>query len=407
MMFQIQAGNFWAGNFWERTSFGDFRLWLFLFSLIVYGIWGSPTPDQITADIFLTGALLMIAAGFSNSFSIFRQSGFLALGLCVPVVIGLVHGNELYAMVRDVIPFVFLFLPCLLRHLFKKGNVEHLQTQYNLFLVTLIALGFLFAFRSIDDLIFNPGVILSFEKDFLYLANSPILLFALLYLSGWFLTRNKNLLSPKTFLFFAVFPVFFSAIALDLQRAGFFALFICLLYWLFFSFPRRPVYLMALSGFCFLGFLMFQPVFLSIFQEISFKNSVVGLNARAEEALSVFSVIGESFLSAVFGLGWGGTFFSVAAGNTDVGFTHNIFTYFLLKAGFIGLIFICIYLTKFVKDLVFIHQYNKVLSLSLAFPFLIHCFFYAGFKSLDFGLLLLMIIISKNLIAQKLYETKV
>src|SRR4051812_36752154 len=88
-------------------------------AILLYAAAGSPTPDNPGIVEALIGALLLLAAEPGSAASIFhprapwRRAGqALALyGLSVPVIGGLAHGAGLTAILRDIIPFLFLLLP--------------------------------------------------------------------------------------------------------------------------------------------------------------------------------------------------------------------------------------------------------------------------------------------------------
>ncbi|MCK5374452.1 MAG: hypothetical protein KAJ40_04140, partial [Alphaproteobacteria bacterium] len=74
-----------------------------------------------------------------------------------------------------------------------------------------------------------------------------------------------------------------------------------------------------------------------------------------------------------------------------VNFTHNFFSSMMLKSGLIGMMLCCAYLSGLIGRLMRVISKNPVLGLAIAAPVFIDLTFYASFKSLDFGLMLLMI----------------
>ena len=101
--------------------------------------------------------------------------------------------------------------------------------------------------------------------------------------------------------------------------------------------------------------------------------------------------VGPSPGSILFGKGWGATLASPAVGGMVVNYTHNLLTALWLKTGLIGLILAGLYIAGLAKGLVPLLWTNPVLAVALAVPLVIDTLLYASYKSLDFGLILLLI----------------
>ncbi|HEY0901002.1 MAG TPA: hypothetical protein VGD95_02655, partial [Micavibrio sp.] len=103
----------------------------------------------------------------------------------------------------------------------------------------------------------------------------------------------------------------------------------------------------------------------------------------------------ESFrdqpLSLLWGQGWGAGLVSPAVGPDMVNYTHNLFTTYLLKGGLVAVALVFIYLVGLCRGLWPLIWAHPVRALAVAAPFFIDITLYASFKSLDFGLLLLLI----------------
>jgi len=103
------------------------------------------------------------------------------------------------------------------------------------------------------------------------------------------------------------------------------------------------------------------------------KTRVHGGNMRLDEGVAVLEMIGRDLPSALFGTGWGGTFQSPAVADIRVNFTHSLPSALLLKTGLIG--------------------FDRTVGFMLSGPLLISSLLYASYKSLDFGFLLLLIVV--------------
>ena len=112
---------------------------------------------------------------------------------------------------------------------------------------------------------------------------------------------------------------------------------------------------------------------------------------RLMEWQAVLSQIDSNTLTALFGKGWGSAFFSPAVGNVPVTFTHSLLSMYLLKIGIFGTALLCAYFTSLLYQAKTNIAQSPFLFLTLLFPFLIGIFLYANFKSLGFGIILLML----------------
>ncbi|MBI4031221.1 MAG: hypothetical protein HY370_06045, partial [Proteobacteria bacterium] len=181
------------------------------------------------------------------------------------------------------------------------------------------------------------------------------------------------------------------AMMLITQRASIGAIILSVSFWLFLAFIHRPGR-------------AFVPVLLVAFalwagwdgvsfvaQEASRKTAMVGLNMRWAEAIAVADQLTGSFWTVLFGKGWGATVASPAVGGVIVNFTHSLITTYWLKTGLLGLSLVFLYFCHMGIILLRLLRSQPVLAAALAGPLLIDIFLYASFKSLDFGLVLLLL----------------
>lgn len=383
-----------------------FQIFCFSLACIIYGLFGSPTPNSPGLVEAVTGVLLILAvggAGFAHSVRsvTFRATGeraggavFLAYGLSAPLLVALSSGHALSSVVRDLLPFLFLFCPLFFAPLFSERREDG-----RVVLWCLVLIGLLFSLRS---LAMQTGLCGFFCADeLLYLENMPTVLFACLFLIGagmnFFMrghSAHKSLVFPL-FLVLAGIPLL--ALALSLQRAslGAVLIYVLIVFGLhFYSRPKRSVFALVVLGIFIFCSAVFVPLADFPTAEILGKTALVGFNNRPQEAAAVWDAVAQNPLSLFFGLGWGAHFNSPAVGGLSVNFTHNFFTTMLLKAGLCGLIFSVVYIAGLIRVLARTISSDAVLGLALAAPFFIDILLYASFKSLDFGLTLLMIRLS-------------
>jgi hypothetical protein len=392
----------------DRT---DCRFAAFVLSSLIYAVYGEPTPDRFGwAEIFV-GVLLVYAAGIGAALSClrFQTAGlclwqntgkiFLIYGMVVPVSVGIIKANDPLLIVRDVIPFVFIFIPLFFGPLIWKKEVYGAVTCR-----VLVFIGLMFSLRAIMPALSGSsggGNWLTFAlSDPAYLVNAPTVLFSAILLSGLAGKSIYQAVSFRSFvrsgIFLALAAVPFATMVLLTQRAGLGLIAVSFFFLSCIALVRSPAKAVApllLSG----GILfIFGDDIQAILHLFAMKTSLVGLNMRMQEAVAVLDLLNSSLRDTLFGTGWGGTLKSPAVAGMDVNFTHSLITTYLLKTGIIGTIFVIVYLAGLANTLFRILFHNPVLAVALAAPFFIDVFLYASFKSLDFGLILLLIAAQQN-----------
>ena len=114
---------------------------------------------------------------------------------------------------------------------------------------------------------------------------------------------------------------------------------------------------------------------------------------RWQEMQAVFGAINHSAFSLLFGNGWGAQYASPAVAGDIVNFTHNFFSGLLLKAGLVGVCLSLFYFGMLIRGLGSLSKRAPVFVLAISGPLLINLFLYASYKSLDFGLILFLVVL--------------
>lgn len=381
---------------------------LFAGAVLLYALQGSPTPDYPGMVEALVGLLLTLSA-LSCLPALFAQPQaggalwyeagkiLLLAGVSFPFAVGVVAGNAPSLIVRDIIPFLFMMMPVLYAPIFREK-----PQLFKSFLGLVIIAGALSAFRAFAEsfsgiagltaLLFPSGS----NNELYYLANVPTVLFAALFLTGcacrFFIDARRLRDIAYTGLCAAAAGLILLPVALTLQRAslGFFILYTGIAFGAALIYrPRRALLLLPLL---LAALWPLADTIYALFQALAHKTALVGGNMRVEDARAVWMEISGSPISLLFGKGWGAVFTSPAAGGVSVNFTHNLPTSFLLKTGLSGLTLALLYLYGLGRLLfTIILPHRPLLALALAGPILIDLTLYASFKSLDFGLVLLVI----------------
>ncbi len=385
----------WEGSFLVNISSYDYRIICLVLACMIYAAFGSPTPDFIGgAEVFIA-VLLALSIGIGRVYDVFFKKDklrfwksaayvFLIYGMSVPLIVAVLSGHDIGMILRDIIPFLFWFLP-----LFLLPVLRVKPRYFRNILFSALIIGLLFSLRSLVMRFSGGG------GELLYLENMPTVLFACLFMIGVamsFIMRGltlKNVIVFAALIILSLFPI--AVMSLTLQRAslGAVVIYIALLMgYFFYKAPARSMVLLIIGMLTiFIINISFSDIFLSLWE----KTQRVGLNMRIQEAKAVWEVISVNPPSFLFGIGWGGQFNSPAVGGLSVNFTHNFFTTLLLKTGVVGVISCIAYIAGLLERLSRVIIKNPVLGLAIVAPVLIDLTLYASFKSLDFGLILLMI----------------
>ncbi|MEZ5814475.1 MAG: hypothetical protein R3E13_07160 [Alphaproteobacteria bacterium] len=296
----------------------------------------------------------------------------------MPLIGGVIGGNGPGFIIRDVIPFLFLFLPLFI--------VVHNRA---LILCGVLAVGVLFGLRAGFDVSFLGGG----DKLF-YLANMPSVFFAAVFFAGaavsGFAERFNVRAVLKALVFVGLAGVCLLPILETQQRAsvGVFVLSMAAVFGVYlWRHPRRVVFVL---GVLVLALVLVLPELRGVFEALGRKSELVGMNMRAEEWRAVWAEISAHPFSLLVGKGWGATFSSPAVAGIEVNFTHGLVSSLLLKTGLVGAGMGLFYIGALGRGLLNSWREHLVLIVALAGAILIDVFLYASFKSLDFGLMLLL-----------------
>lgn len=384
----------------------NIRAVAFIAALLIYALFCTPTPDHIGGAEALVMAGLLAAMGVGG----LMQAGhiwlipdeplwimparlLLVYGLSVPLITGLLQGHPASLIARDIIPFLFLLLPLLLPMSFMDRAVVARWFPW-----VLSLMGVIFAGRVLAGFVVHIGtgtLPVGYVPDPDNLVNAPTVLFASLFLTGIggiYLTSAKT---PRTVLMAFMCLTLTFLLLLGMagigQRAHIGAWVLTVLCWMGMLLVWRPRVLLWPLVLGLVALICLWPFAQDIVAGLWQKNTVVGLNNRVEEAMTVWESFRDRPWALLFGQGWGASIVSPAVGPNPVNYTHNLFTTYLLKGGFPAVLLVMLYLGTLGFGLWRLLWRHPVAALAVAAPFLIDVTLYASFKSLDFGLLLVLI----------------
>lgn len=380
----------------------DFRFCCLVGAVGVYALFGSPTPNAPGWSEALIAIFLCLAVGVPGVYNVLKPASprfmwksagraLLIYGLCISLPLGILNGQDGVHIIRDMTPFLFFLLPLFLHDIFdRRPDAVHL------FLLVLIVLGLAFSFRAVPEVIgWWQG---SYVGELYYFSNAPSVLFAGILLVGFGVQNFIEKFSPRSLFLFsgcfflALVPL--AAVVFSLQRASFGAFLLAMVIFLAVGVVRSPARGMFLISLLFLVVLSFFPVIAQFMELMVQKTGDVGFNSRFEEIAAVWGEIAGSPMTVLFGSGWGGMFESPAVAGIRVNYTHSLLSAMILKTGIFGFGLTLCYLVGLTVMLVDVFRRDVALFLALAAPFLIDVFLYASYKSLDFGLILVLVAVS-------------
>lgn len=392
-------------------SHNAIRQLLALSIFVIYGLFSSPTPDSIGLAEALIALLLvaLIVSSFDLRVLFVRSStkvDFLVIcALCfwllmtVLPLVGMLRGNNLNDVIRDMIPalYAFIFLLLWTSSSMNKASIE------SAIILGLVFVGMAFSLRyfQVDGVNWrNVGKATMFG-DMRYLPQDPAVTFAAIFslCEAFRFLNRKNLIFCITLLLIS--GVCISALIGMSVRAP------ILLYFLVVALYATII---GNLGIRFAIALLLIVLAINGWQTIestggiiSNKFSSVGFNSKEKEALAILAQIFQNPWIFFFGTGWGGLIETPTL-SSEVRFVHNFALYYFVKAGLVGLIFAAalIYKSFFVllgvvckwafapRFKACFVNYESSVAIAILATFSSSLFLQANFKSLSFGFLMFL-----------------
>jgi hypothetical protein len=358
---------------------------LFYFSIIAYGLFSSPTPDNFGWPEAMVALSILISFAHPSSFnSLIQKPQSLSLGFhhlffvyvaTIPLFLGLLYGHNSQSIIRDYIPVLLLCIPIITPRIWNKNHLEW----------ALIICGTSFAIRFLIDFIsFNA-------HGMLYLANSPLVPFTTLIGFHW-ITMTQPTTSQwfKRFIGLVIFIIGVMAMILMAQRAPLVLSLLGVSIIIGFRIIQSPIRTTLINLILGIIGISLIPLFWVEILSISNKFLTIGDNNRLADIQAVLYQV------TIWGHGWGYEWQSPAVADYWVRYTHNMTTYYWLKTGFIGAIlsigFIYIWGLESLKAC----KHNIAIGLAIFVPLTIHFFLYTGYKTFDLSLLLTFLVLCNH-----------
>jgi len=374
----------------KSVFYGFFILAIFF----IYGLFSFPFPRYVGLYEVVIGLLIVflifISGGYSDVFKFNDGSAGARVGvvnrfiflylLIVPTLVFVFYQWELSDFFRDVVPLFYIFMPIFFRKI-DEGIVRF-------FIIGMLVAGTFFSLRYIYESGFDfrstVGYVFYDEKS--YYSYDPSVLFSLIY-SFQRLLFAKDKIFLK-FVFFAISVVTLVSLLGVTQRAPV-GLFIFFTICAFFVSSKKFTGILV-SVFLFILFYDVASDFLSSTIDALFdKQASHGDNNKIAEIYDALNSLNDIH-SFLFGLGWGSLFYS-SAYNSYFSNAHVVFSYFLIKSGFLGFLLFGIY-SFYISDMLRkIFHKDFIIFFSVLAPLLVGVFFQPTYKTMTYGFMLVIV----------------
>lgn len=401
-----------------KTTIAKYYMALFWVMIFVYSLYSSSTPDSYGLAELTIGLILVFLVGFRRVIWVFSLADMgeknkygtqvpiyvvlsLIYLLLIPTINGLLFtGNSISDYIRDVIPLLYFFLPVLLLH-----RMVQFPERWLFFTVSgLCIVGVLFAIRHFTE---SGSSISDVGQTFIfgtsaYFAQDPAVQFAGAFLVcfGIVSLMESHYLRAAFCLMLAIFPwaAMFGIIARAPTILVVFSIILTIAYY-FLNSRKRIRAVLLLLAFSILIFGLFHEnisrLLEGVIQLLMEKQAKHGLSSRDLEMKAVLDNV-DGIRVLLFGEGWGGLMANPTGNGAKFRFVHNMFGYFFMKSGLFGMLALFFYIFWYVKMLTGILRkqisplYFSMLA-AMIVPMVINMMLEAGYKTLSFGLLLLLI----------------
>lgn len=380
-------------------------VWLAL-AAVIYGLFGSPTPDAPGLAELAAGLCLVLAAGpvtasaNAAGLALHGRGGpawevvaalAFALALWPALARGLTAGWPAQAMLRDLLPLAFLFLPLFLAK--RLADAIGPEAALRLMAAALALIGVAFAARFFVI----AGVRVGWlggdapSDGLLYLPNSPAVPFAAVLLPLLACERLASLHPGRWLAALALLAggaLCIAALAATLQRAALAAGALAAALYIVRRLAERPVILPAALALAAAAVAVEADWVGRLGGLLAWKSAAVGFNQHAAEIAVAMDVAGRSPGHALLGAGWGAMFESPAVPGYLVGYLHALPLYLLAKAGALGLLAVGVYLLALSPGYWRLWTAQPALAAAATGPLAIGLIVQPSFKYLGFGLVL-------------------
>ena len=383
-------------------------LWLAAAAL-VYGLFGSPTPDAPGWPELAAGLCLVLAAGPLAAPAAAAGAGLaartgprwplvaalaFALALWPALIRGLAAGWPAVAILRDLVPLLFLFLPLLVARRLAAALGTDGALRLAAGALALIGVAFAARYFAITGLPVGWLGPAAPTDGLLYLPNSPAVLFAAVLLPLLAVERLARPAPdgwPAALVLLAGGALCAAALAATLQRAALTAAAVAVALALARRAGDRPGLVLTAVAVGAAALAVEADWVGRLGGLLLWKSAVVGLNQHAAEIAVALEIAGRSPAHALFGAGWGTLLETPTVPGYRVGYLHALPLYLLAKAGVIGLLAVGLYLLALLPAFGRLWCGRPALAAAATAALPIGLLVQPSFKYLGFGLVLTVV----------------
>ena len=366
--------------------------------VLLFNAFSSPWPINVGA-IEVAISVILIIALWRGYFDMLINPSILSAYIVFILwmtFLGVIN-NELSDVIRDTIPFLYIGIPLAsIFYLKKSQNFNDKHITVYLFAISIS--GLILAVRSVLPFFIDSGFVLGLLKasqlaphiDYLFL--DPAIIFgSIFFLSIGLVRLNKKPINSAVLIIISF--VTLSAPFIAVIRAPVFLYLLSMSLLFMFFLRKKTIILLPVV-------MIFSVDILNIINLLVDKQANIGSSAKLEEVFFIFNyVYTMPFHEAIFGTGAGASYYSPIL-NTTIRFAHSLPMFALLKGGLILLIFSLIYILYIgvasLRYLLLTYKSRDFLGyaaiLSFSVSFLVNTLLEPGFKTLSYGLLLIVFV---------------
>lgn len=384
----------------------------FFGGLAVYGAFSSPTPDHPGIGELAAALLLLLAVGPGRALAVgvggwlvtpeartWQLVGTLTLLalLWLPSLIGAAGGAPAARILRDALPLLFLFIPLFLAAADTGAGRDHVPGRA--LLCGLVAIGLLFAGRFFLITGVTPGVaqLVAPSDGLLYLANSPAVLFAAIFLplgaiagcreAGRSLGARLAVLGGGL----AGGGLCLTALAATLQRAALAAAALAFALYALRAVLARPAAVVPLSTLALAFWLTAGPFLASLIDLLVLKTALVGFNQHGAEIAVAAGHLAGSMGESLIGGGWGLLLETPAVPGYRVAYLHALPLYMAVKTGLLGALLLLAYFGLLAREAPGLWRRSPALCLAVLAPLGVGFLVQPTYKYMSYGLILALL----------------
>jgi hypothetical protein len=372
--------------------------------ICIINAFSYPWPNSLGGVEFLL-AILLAAIFFKGFIQLLVKIniGYIYILILVMMCgVGIVR-NPINDVIRDLIPFIYLGIPIAFYVSFRRRLTSPYQffkfddPLIYRFLLSISFIGVVYSLRAIWPFYKKYGFdhnaiyhsVLYPHTDYIFL--DPSLIFGASFLIVFSVGRLGRHEYFRSVMFACLSLACIAAPYYANIRAPSFLYVLVFIIALIYRFRSKSLLLLPFP-------LFFMSTFISLFGKLLSKQADVGANGKMQEISDIVNyMLSLPIYNIMFGVGLGGTYDSSVLGGT-VRFTHNIFSYAMLKGGFITLMVTLIVFVIIMSRLSWKIIQAYKLKDTLAFASLIACFaslsisslLEPGYKTLNFSFILII-----------------